>query len=317
MLSPQISFIILSYNKFYLLKKCINSIITFTQNLTYEIIVFDNNSTEGDPANILPKSDIIKIINSNKNYGWPGGINRAISFSSGEYICIVDNDVQFIENTAYKLLKFSQSLNNICIVGPSLINPDRSKQESIVAFPNFTNMFGEALLLNRMFRKNKLFNSRYQNYQKIESPIQVEMIITACAFFHRSVFNELNGFEDNFFLYAGDVDFCYRYNLLGGKVYYFPDSQVIHLGSIATQSTKFAGYNYLAIDTLKYYRKHYKMTKRSYLYFFDILSLINRSIIWNLIGIVTLNTKTIKKSFLLLTKLVYYCKGLMHNEKQY
>ena len=142
-----VSIIIISYNNFNLLEQCIKSVQKFTRKNTYEIIIIDNNSTEGDVSKLLNKYNDIKLIQNKKNVGFASANNQGIGIAKGKYFLLLNNDTEFIEDSISKVFEYYENNNQKMFIGPELLNSDKTHQNSIVDFDGIANLFGAASFL--------------------------------------------------------------------------------------------------------------------------------------------------------------------------
>ncbi|MGE5411290.1 MAG: glycosyltransferase family 2 protein [Clostridiales bacterium] len=311
-----VSFIILSYNKFDILRQSLYSIIANTKKISYEIIVFDNNSTDGEISNELTELNNLVIYKNDENIGWSAGINKAISITKGDYVCIVDNDVLLIDNVALRLLEFCKSHKNI-IVAPRILNKDMSIQNTIANFPSYTNRLSVAIFLNKIFPKSKLFNPDYLNFTISENQaITVDTVMGACLFFSKEVIQKVKGFDESLYFYAADYDICMRMYKNGGKVYYNSNAHAIHLGGIATGTNIHFSASQKGLDDIKFFRKHYSKYERKLIYLFTLISCFNRFMFFYLIGIICSDHEMKKKASFLLIYMRFFLKGVVSGDKK-
>lgn len=311
-----VSFIILSYNKFDILRQSLYSIIANTEKISYEIIVFDNNSTDGGIINELTEFDNLIIFENDKNIGWSAGINKAISVTKGDYICIVDNDVLFIDNVALCLFEFCK-LHKDIIVAPRILNKDMSIQNTIADFPNYTNRLFVAIFLNKIFPKSKLFNPDYLNFTTSEKEaITVDTVMGACLFFSKKVIQKVKGFDESFYFYAADYDICMRMYKNGGKVYYNSNAHAIHLGGITTGTNIHFSASQKGLDDIKFFRKHYSKYERKLIYLFTLISCVNRCMLLYLLGIIASDNEKKRKASFLLIYMRFFLKGVVLGDKK-
>ena len=153
-----VSIIIVNYNSFALLQNCLESIIHYSQDFEYEIIVVDNNSTDGDVETITSLFKNIVLIKNETNEGFAMANNKGAKIARGKHLLILNNDTVFIENTIKKVLDFAQSLNNELLIGPRLLNVDGTTQTSFHPFPTVWNIIGANLFLYKIFPNSKLLS---------------------------------------------------------------------------------------------------------------------------------------------------------------
>lgn len=305
-----ISIIIISYNNFSLLEQCVKSIQKFTKKNTFEIIVIDNNSSEGDVSQALTNYSNIKLIKNEQNVGFASANNQGIKIATGKYFLLLNNDTEFIEDSISQVFEYYEKRNRKIFIGCELLNLDRTHQNSIVDFDSITNLFGTAFFLYRVFSKSKLLNKYHNNYKILNQPISVDFVAGAFIFGKLSDLVNCNGFDEQFYFYSEEADLCYRFiNNFNGKVIYFPFTSVIHVhGATAKQYPWFRYYNQ-ARAKIQFYQKHFKGLDFLTILFLHYFTLVNRGIIYFLAGLITLRTRLLRKSYYFLKQILVYPKN--------
>lgn len=292
-----VSVVIVNYNSFDLLDNCINSILRYTKNIGLEIIVIDNDSTEGDIQPITSKYPKIILLKNNINVGFAAANNQGIQIATGEYILFLNNDTLFIEDSVSKILDYINRTGHNKIVGCKLLNDDGTIQASILDRDTVFNSFGENFFLYKLLRLNRKLNRWYLNNIKINEPVEVDIIKGAFMFCPRRILEKLKGFDERFYFYAEEVDFCLRASQYGYKIYYLPQTKIIHFGGYSTDKNLWFKYKNQSIARIKIFQKHYSGIEFYILVFFHYCGLGLRVFLYFLRGLVTLNLDYILKSW--------------------
>lgn len=216
-----VSIIIINYKKPELTIRCIHSIINKTFGVNYEIIVVDNFSNDNSTTKIRNEFPEIKIIESEINLGFGGGCNLGSNFSNGTYLLFLNNDSYLINNAIFELYNFIKNKPYVGIVGGNLYDQNKKGQYSYsMQLPSIL------YIIKYRFHLGKIFRDEYFNNTK--SPKQVKIIIGANLLISRSLFKNLAGFDEDYFMYVEDGDLCYRVNNLGYELYSVPSAKIIH-----------------------------------------------------------------------------------------
>ena len=254
----KISIIIVSYNVKDYLMQCIRSIYRSNINKDlYEIIVVDNDSHDGSINLLENKFNGITIRKNNSNLGFSKAVNIGLKLAQGKYVCILNLDIIIQKDTLEILLNFCESKNNLGAVGPKVINADGSIQHSCKrSFPTPLNAIPRLLGLDKLFPKSKLFgkyNLTYINRNKIHD---VDVISGAFMIVPREILENIGGFDERFFMFGEDIDLCYRIKELGYKIYYNPNTEIIHYKG---ESVKNAPYDMINVfySAMNLYFKKY------------------------------------------------------------
>jgi GT2 family glycosyltransferase len=305
----KVSCIIVNFNCFELLDKCLDSINKYHTELDLEIIVVDNASTIGDPKIITDKYENVILIKNEINKGFAYANNQAINIASGDYVLILNNDIEFKENILIPLIELLEKCGGKCFVAPRLLNSDGSRQESIVEFPSLWNGITENFFLYKIFPKLKLFNKYYQNYIDTPKAFETDVLKGALILCRTEDINELNGFDSRFFFYSEETDLCYRFKKSGGKIWFYPSASVIHHGGAATKSIPWFNYKNQSIGKIKYYQKHFRGLNFTVIISVHYFGLLIRGIIFSFAGIISLNRNILTKGYYFFKQMFYYPKN--------
>lgn len=263
-----VSIIIVNYNGFGLLKNCLITLYKFSKNFDFEVLVVDNNSTDGNIEELVREFDKVILIKNKTNLGFAKANNIALNIAQGKYILFLNNDVYLIDNSIKMVLDFAQTQSDDTFIGCKLLNTDHTWQASIANFPSGLNSFSANFFLYLLFPNSKYLNKYHLQRKEIREPIIIDYVLGAFLFGSRETFLKLKGFDTKFFFYAEDIDLCYRLKLLGGKTIYYPLTSVIHIGGASVKTNQWFKFKNKAISELQFFQKH----KKGIEFFFGIFS---------------------------------------------
>jgi len=301
-----VSIIIVNFNSFDILRKCIHSIITHTnEKLKYEIIVVDNNS-EGEIEEFVKDFDSIRLVKLNYNSGFAFANNIGVKIAKGDYILLLNNDTVFIEDSISKILRYYLDKNTNVILGCTLLNNDMTIQPSIYDKDTVLNSIGENFFFYKLFKKIRLLNRWYFSDFNPSQTLEVEIIKGAFIFMPKRIFLNLNGFDERFYFYAEEYDLCIRALNEGYKIIYFPETAIIHLGGYSTDQNLWFKYKNQSISRIKIFQKHYSFPDLYFLISFHYMGIFIRIPIYLIISLVLLNKKYLFKAYYYLKQLFVY-----------
>ncbi len=251
-----VSIIIVNYNQIKLLRNCVASIIRFTQNTSFEIIVVDNASTECDVTSAMKEFGMVTCIQNQSNRGFAAANNQGVEKANGTYIQLLNNDTLFTEDTLQVMLARMSEQEPNTILGCKLLNSDGSHQYSIDDFLTPLNMIGEYLFLAHVFPQSRLLNRYHQNVHP-DGLKDVDVVKGAFMFMRTDTFRSLNGFDERFFFYGEETDLCYRLKRTGGIVRFDPSTSIIHFGGATTDSMPWFQMKQQSIAKINYFQKHF------------------------------------------------------------
>lgn len=253
----ELSIIIVNYNTEEELFQCISSITKSRINVESEIIVVDNASKK-DSLNRVKNAFNICILQNARNVGFARAVNQGIYHSEGNYILLLNPDTMVEENTIQILLDYIKEKKDAGCVAPAITYPDGKLQPSARSFPTYTKaFFGRQSLLTGLFPNNPITRSYLSLDMDRTNPQEVDWVMGACLITKREVLNEVGFFDERFFLFVEDVDFCYRLKEHKYKVYYVPYVKVIHKFGAATNKSWYRSVLSHNYGMFKFFEKHY------------------------------------------------------------
>ncbi len=260
-----LSITIVSFKSKELLRGVLQSVLDSQTSYSWEVIVVDNGSEDGTvemlQQEFLPRPEWNgrMVVVPNTNVGFGKGHNLALKQASGEYWLILNPDSKLFPNTIQELIDFLKSRPDVGMVTPKLIKADGTMDLACRRnLPNPWNALSKFLGLQKLFPNNKKFAS----YNLLYAPEDQEMEIEACngAFMLLSPAckQAVKGFDEDFFMYGEDLDFCLRAGQAGFKIWYYPKVLCYHYKG---QSSKLVS-NWMLREFHKanwiYYRKHFQ-----------------------------------------------------------
>ncbi len=217
----QVSVIIVNYNTYSEILKCIGSLYSFTDDIFFEIIVVDNKSPERNIEYLSELFPEIIVLYSNNNRGFGAGCNMGARKSKGKYILFLNPDTIVKSNVLKEFYDFMERNTNTVAVSPNFIYPNGDQGYVFNYFPDIVweifELFGRGYGY-RIKRFNKLINT----FSTERTPLKVDWNTGACLFVSASKFSDINGFDENYFLYYEDVDLQLRLKEKGCEIYNLP-----------------------------------------------------------------------------------------------
>lgn len=246
-----ISFIIVNWNTRNILMDCLDSIYKTVTDIEWEIYVVDNNSTDGSQAEVKKRFPEVKLIENETNTGFGYANNQALRIMQGRFAVLLNSDAVLKENSVKRLLAFMTTTPSAGIAGVQLLNDDGSRQNSIDNFPSTeTEIFNKSIL--RLFFPGK-YPSKNMSYK---DPIEVDSVIGACMIVSKEAMDDVGVFDEDYFIFLEETDWCFRMNKKGWKVYHVPDAEVFHLSGHSKKRTPWRSQIEYYISLYKFFRKN-------------------------------------------------------------
>jgi GT2 family glycosyltransferase len=199
--------------------------------LSFELTIVDNGSADGTIEMLQREFSSIKLIQNGRNDGFAKPINQALSVSSGEYLLVLNPDTIVLPGALNELVSYLNSHPDVGICGPKVLNRDGSLQKACrrgvsrpwAAFSYFSG-------LSTLFPKSKRFGGYLLNYMDENATHEVDGVSGSCMLIRHKVLDQVGYFDERFFAYQEDADYCFQVKKAGWKIVYFPQAQIIHFG---------------------------------------------------------------------------------------
>ncbi len=218
-----LTIVIVNYNTPKLTLACAKSIDKFPPKDSFEVIVIDNGS-EQESIETLKNTKLvnfkIKTIFNDKNFGFAKANNQGIRQAQGEYVLLLNSDTEVKKGSIDALLEFAKDKQDVGALGSRLLNSDGSVQASAFRFPTI----GRAIQQYWFNKKNML--DKY--IPTGDKPSEVEVLVMASFLITPQTLEQVGLLDERYFMFFEDFDYCKRIKDNGLKIYYLPESEVVH-----------------------------------------------------------------------------------------
>ena len=253
----ELSIICVNWNSIAYLRECLASVYEHTGDITFEIVVVDNASTEGGLESLEMEFQNIRMIRSPRNLGFAGANNIEFQNSKGTFVLFLNPDTKLVGPAINIMLNYMKVLPDAGIVGCKLLNSDLTiSPTSFQKFPTILNQVMDVEFLQVHWPNCPLWELG-PLYSGDKRAFQVEVIPGACMLIKREVFQRVGMFSEDYFMYAEDLDLNYKIKGEGLANYYVSDASIIHHGGKSSSRTKTSNWattmKYRAM--MKYYLK--------------------------------------------------------------
>ncbi len=240
------SAILVSYNTVELTCRAIEALQDQLDIERDEIIVVDNASSDGTIDTIHEKFPDVVAITNPTNAGFGAANNLGMAVARGEYFLLINTDAFVQTGAVHTLVDKLKANPSLGVIGPKLLNRDGSLQRSCFRFPEPKQAWREAFGLHYFFKDIERW--RYDRDR------EVDFVSGACLMIRRSVFEQVGGFDERFFMYCEESDWQRRIRAAGWQVGFTPDCAVVHFGGGSNKAGGIHPEFFRSID--KYQLKH-------------------------------------------------------------
>jgi O-antigen biosynthesis protein len=274
----QLSVIIVNYNVKYFLEQCLHSVVKACAGMQAEIIVADNNSTDGSRAYLEDKFTAVQFIWNCDNIGFAKANNLALTKAGGEFILFLNPDTLIAEDCIEKCLQFFKNNKAAGALGIRMVDGSGNfLKESKRAFPSPLTSLFKLSGLARLFPKSKIFARYHLGHLPENENHEADVLAGAFMMIPKKILADVGNFDEQFFMYGEDVDLSYRIQKAGYKNYYFAESSIIHFKG---ESTKRGSLNYVRLfykAMSLFVKKHYSGSKAGIFIFLIQTAIIIRA----------------------------------------
>jgi hypothetical protein len=219
----KIAIVILNWNGEILLERYLPSVVAHSEDA--DIYVADNASTDGSISFVSEKYPSINIIRNTENGGFAKGYNDALVNVDADIFCLLNSDVEVTPNWLQPITEAFLNLKDVAIIQPKILDLlKKGHFEYAGAAGGFIDQLGYPFCRGRIFQSLERDNGQYDDVKEIF------WATGACMFVRKNVFEELNGFDADYFAHQEEVDFCWRAKNHGYRIFYIGASHVYHLG---------------------------------------------------------------------------------------
>ena len=256
---PELSIILVNYNDRAHVLDCLAGLMDEAERIDLEILVVDNDSSDGSPELIEERFPAVRLIRSGENLGFSRANNRGSEESRGEYLLFLNTDTRTPPGAIEGLLEWMRAHPYCGGTGPRLYDEEGRFQVSFGGPRGFLREMAAKIFLNALLRRK---------IRRMEAPRDASWISAACLMVRRDAFLGVNGFDEEFFLYFEDIDLCMRIGQEGWRLTVVPESRIFHAGGASTSALSLKSRYFYRQSQLRYYHKHNSRTSRALLRIF-------------------------------------------------
>ena len=218
---PSVSIVVVNFNGRELLKQCLLT-LSKTDYPNYEIVVVDNASTDGSLTEIkksFGSDPHIKLVENSENVGHAEGCNIGAQMTKGRYLVFLDSDTEFnAENWLWELVKVMESDETVGLAQAKLVLAEDKRCLDYVC-----------VAVDALGTWAATYGSKEE---RLKETFEILAASSGCCIVRRDVFNQVGGFDADYFIYDDDTDLSLRVRLLGYQVLFVPSAVVIHRGGV-------------------------------------------------------------------------------------
>lgn len=255
-----VSIIVVSYNTKNLLRACLLSVVQQAD----EVIVVDNASTDGSGELVKKEFPSVNLIANKENKGFAAATNIGLKPARGRYLLLLNSDTEVPAGAIEQVTRFMDEHPYIGVTGAKLMLPDgRMDPACHRGFPTPWAALTYFIGLEKVFSHSRIFGQYHQGYKMLEQPHEIDSPSGAFYLVRREVIDSVGFLDEDYFMYAEDLDWSYRIKQAGWKIFYYPKVTVLHKKKQSGRDSDDPSLRRITetyfYDTMKlFYKKHYQ-----------------------------------------------------------
>jgi len=258
MSSPDLSVVVVNYNTKDCLLDCLRSVFAAIDGTSIEVFVVDNASTDGSVAAVRQEFPVVHLLVNENNVGFARANNRALRQAQGTDVLLLNPDTIVKPGAVATLQAALRDLPGAVAVGPKVVRPDgRLDLACRRSFPRPSVALARLSGLSRVFKGSRWAGRYNRTYEDPDQMGEIDAGTAAAMCFRRSALEEVQFFDEAFFMYGEDLDLCFRLKARGGRVYYVPAAVVVHFKGASSRQQPRAMLREFHRAMWLFYRKHY------------------------------------------------------------
>jgi GT2 family glycosyltransferase len=252
-----ISIVIVSWNAKRYVEECLTSLETLNKDVSIEIIVVDNASTDGTVGLIRNRFPCVRLVESEKNLGFARANNLGIALTRGKYICLMNPDVKVPADCLSKMYQYMEKEAAIGLLGPKMLGPDGDTRRSGMRFPTLWNCFLRATAMDSLSMGTGLFGGFLMSDFEFDTTRDIDVLNGWFWLARRAAVDEVGLLDERFFMYGEDIDWCKRFHNAGWRVVFYPEAEAVHYGGASSSNAPVRFYLEMQRANLQYWKKHH------------------------------------------------------------
>ncbi len=245
-----VSVVVVTYDGLPWVERCLESVSG------YETIVVDNGSTDGTIELVRERFPDARLLEQ-ANKGLGAGSNVGMRIAAGDYFLLLNSDAWAVGDAVERLTAFAEEHPEAAVVGPRLLNPDGSLQPSVRGFPTLWRLATEYFFLRKLAPRSRALNAFYGSRFAHDEVREAEFLMGACLLVRRQAADTVGLFDEDFFMFSEETDWCYRFRQAGWSVLFTPEAEFVHVGGATTARNWGPMYREQLRGHLRFMAKHH------------------------------------------------------------
>ena len=278
---PGVSVVVINWNTRDMTLDCLASVFEHTRDVSVEVIVVDNASTDGSAQAIAQRFPQVTLIANRENRGFAAANNQAMRQARGRYWLLLNSDTLVLDAVIAASARYLDEHADVGAMGCRVLNDDRTVQLTCSRYPTLANLL---LLTSGLWKLNRprwLGRYAYKHWQR-DSERDVDTVSGCYLMARRQACEQVGLFDEAFFFFGEETDWCRRFREAGWRVAFSPVGEIVHYGSVSARKLNHRRDIMLTQAMVRLHRKHAGVAAALAAYVLLMGFNLSRMIFWQL-----------------------------------
>lgn len=256
-----VSVIIVNWNTRDMLRDCLRSVYVQTQGVLFEVIVIDNHSSDGSSLMVRSEFPQVILIENLKNRGFAAANNQGMKIAQGRYLLLLNPDTLVLDHAIQKTIEYADHHFDVGVVGCQVWENENTIQRTCFGFPSVLNLLIQKSGLRRVFPRSRFWTREQMGWWDRNSEQDVDVVSGMFMLVRRPAIDQVGLMDEDYFVYAEEADWCYRFSRAGWRRVFVPIARIIHRdgGSKSTAQISVKMFVQQQRSILIFHKKHLGM----------------------------------------------------------
>jgi GT2 family glycosyltransferase len=252
-----LSIIIVNWNTRDILRECLRSVYQETQAINFEVIVIDNASADSSAGMVKQTFPQVILIENTTNKGFAAANNQGMKIAKGRYLLLLNPDTIVLDGAMQKAIYYADSHSDVAVVGCQVWVNETTVEQTCFRFPSVLNLLMQKSGLCRMFPRSRLFGRETMAEWRRDTEREVDVVSGMFMLVRREAIDHVGLMDEDYFVYAEETDWCWRFWKAGWRCVFTPVARIIHRdgGGKSTEQISIKMFVQLQKSLLIFHRK--------------------------------------------------------------
>jgi len=223
-----LSIIIVSWNTRDILRECLRSVYQETREISFEVIVIDNASSDSSAGMVKEEFPQVFLIENTANKGFAAANNQGMEIAGGRYLLLLNPDTIVLDGAIQKAIYYADSHSDVAVVGCQVWENETTVQQTCFRFPSVLSLLMQKSGLCRLFPRSRLFGREKMAEWGRDTEREVDVVSGMFMLVRREAIDQVGLMDEDYFVYAEETDWCWRFWKAGWRCVFTPVARIIH-----------------------------------------------------------------------------------------